>query len=128
MRCYRVSRISSMVATEKGFHREPGFDIREWWPRHSQSFAQEFSAYRCVLCVPESELRLLHRMAPGRARVLRKGEWMDVELGVESEWYALLIVVGLGSKCRIVSPKELVASVARRLQEVQGAINGSGVQ
>ncbi len=123
MRCYRVLRISSMTSTGERFAREPNFDIREWWPRQSQSFAEEFSAYRCVLCVPESELRLVQRMAPGRARVLRKGKWIDVELGVESEWYAQLIVIGLGANCRIVSPKELVASVALRIHEVLGAIS-----
>ncbi len=123
MRCYRVLRISSMMQTGERFAREPDFDIREWWPRQSQSFAEEFSAYRCVLSVPESELRLVQRMAPGRARVIRKGEWVDVEFGVESEWYAQLIVMGLGRNCRIISPKELAASVSKRIREVLGAIS-----
>jgi predicted DNA-binding transcriptional regulator YafY len=123
LRCFRVSRISSMTPAGERFKRQPDFDIREWWPKNSQSFAEEFSAYRCVLSVPESELRLVQRMAPGRARIVRKNKWIDVELGVESEWYAQLIVMGLGSNCRIISPKKLAASVSQRIQEVLGAIS-----
>ncbi len=122
LRCYRVSRISSIALARERFPRDPGFDVRRWWPQHSQSFAEEFSSYRCTLSVPQSELRLIQRMAPGRVRVVRKGDWMDVELGVESEWYAQLIVMGLGGNCRILSPEELSASVAARIQTVHEAL------
>ncbi len=122
-RCYRVLRISSLTLSGRRFAREPGFDVREWWPRHSQGFAEEFSAYRCLLSVPQSALRLVQRMAPGRTRTVKKGKRIHVEIGVESEWYARLIVIGLGADCRIVRPKELAASVAQCLQEALGALS-----
>jgi len=73
LRCYRVSRISEGIRVGSAFTRDPGFDVRTWWPQHADGFAKEFSAYRCVLAVPEASLRLIRQMAPGRVSVIRGG-------------------------------------------------------
>jgi predicted DNA-binding transcriptional regulator YafY len=130
MRSYRVSRIQNAALSRGAFTRDRDFDVRQWWPAHSKSFADEFSSYKCTLSVPQHSLRLVQRMAPGRVKLADKGggkapvrgRWATVEIGVESEWYAQLIVVGLGKSCRIVSPRELSVSVAARVKEVQAAL------
>ena len=129
MRSYRVSRIQNAVLS-RAFSRDRDFDVRQWWPAHSKSFADELSSYTCTLSVPRHAVRLVQRMAPGRVKPAEKGggkapgrgRWVTVEIGVESEWYAQLIVVGLGKSCRIVGPRELSASVAARVKEVQAAL------
>lgn len=111
LRCYRASRISGTAGTGRSFVRDPGFDVRSWWPAHSEEFAREFSAYRFVLEVEESDLRFLFRMAPGRVRVLRAGKPTEAEIGVESEWYAGLVVLGLDGRCRIKEPAGLAGTI-----------------
>jgi predicted DNA-binding transcriptional regulator YafY len=123
LRSYRTSRIASLAIFGERFERDPGFDVRSWWPVNSESFSREFSAYRCVLEVGEKELRLIGHMAPGRVRVLRGGEPAEVELRVESEWYAALIVIGIGGACRIIEPENLKLSTLGQARRTIDAIS-----
>jgi predicted DNA-binding transcriptional regulator YafY len=122
LRCYRAARISGAAGTGKDFTREAGFDVRKWWPAHSEGFAREFSAYRCVLEIAEADLRLVGRMAPGRVSVLKPGKPLEVEVGVESEWYAGLVVLGLSGRCRIKEPEGLAASIRETAERVLASL------
>jgi len=107
LRCYRVSRVAGLKVVGERFARDSGFDIREWWPRNSENFSREFSSYRCVLEVAEGELRMIAHMVAGRVRVIAEGDPAQVELRVESQWQAGLIVLGIGGKCRVMEPASL---------------------
>lgn len=117
LRCYRVGRMAGLADTGKPFARDAGFDIRAWWPGHAEDFSREFTSYRCVLGVSEEEARMIGHMAPGRVKILEKGKRTLVELRVESEWYASLVVLGIGGKCRIVEPAGLENVVLARARE-----------
>jgi RNA polymerase sigma factor (sigma-70 family) len=118
LRSYRVSRFRSVRLTGEAFERDESFDLREWWPANGGRFASEFSAYRFVLALPEEGLRLVRRLAPGRASLRgpdpeRRG-WIVAEIGVDSSLYAELIVLGLGGECRVIEPASLGAAVDAR--------------
>jgi len=124
LRSYRVARITGLIDTGTRFERPADFDIRSWWPTNTASFSRDFSSYRCVLRVRERELRTIGHMAPGRVRTIEEGNPAVIELRVESEWSAALVILGIGGKCRIDEPqglKALVASMARSALDAQGA-------
>jgi predicted DNA-binding transcriptional regulator YafY len=125
-RSYRVSRFRELIPTGELFSRDGLFDLREWWPTNAERFAAEFSAYRFMVVVPEASLPFLRRIAPGRADVrgpdaLRPG-WVEVEVGLDSSMYAELIVLGLGTECRVLEPASLAAAVAERARRALEAL------
>jgi predicted DNA-binding transcriptional regulator YafY len=124
-RCYRASRMSAVAVTGDRFARDPDFDVRAWWPLHSREFAREFSAYRFVVEVNKNELKVIRSMAPGRALVLREGDPAEVEVGVESEWYAALIVLGIQGRCSIKEPAGLARYVLERAERTIAALSGN---
>jgi predicted DNA-binding transcriptional regulator YafY len=130
LRSYRVSRFRSVRATGKNFARMERFDLREWWPANEDRFAAEFSAFRFVVALPDEALRVLRRMAPGRAAVLGPDRtspgWVEAEIGVDSSFYAELIVLGLGAECRVIEPASLAEAVAARARAALGRIEGRG--
>jgi predicted DNA-binding transcriptional regulator YafY len=129
LRSFRVSRFLSAAGTGRAFAREEGFDLREWWPANGDRFAAELSAFRFVVALPEEGLRDLRRLAPGRASARgpcpsRPG-WVEAEIGVDSSFYAELIVLGLGAECRVVEPASLAEAVAARARAALRAMEGA---
>lgn len=126
-RSYRVSRFLALAPAGRSFARDPGFDLREWWPQNAERFAAEFSAFRFKLSIPEGRLGFVKWIAPGRASVqgpssARTG-WIDVEVGVESSLFAELIVLGLVPDCEVLEPASLAEAVAAR---ALSALAGNG--
>jgi predicted DNA-binding transcriptional regulator YafY len=117
-RSYRVSRFRSIHDTGDRFARDEAFELCEWWPRNAERFAREFSAYRFILALPEERLRFVQWIAPGRVEprgphVPRDG-WIEAEIGVDSELYAELLVLGLGAESRVLEPPALAEAVVAR--------------
>jgi RNA polymerase sigma factor (sigma-70 family) len=128
LRSYRVSRFRSVLSTGEAFERDEGFDLREWWPANEDRFAAEFSAFRCVVALPEESFGIVRRIAPGRATV-RGGDpsrpgWIEAEIRVDSSFYAELIVLGLGGECIVVEPDSLADAVAAR---ARAALDGPAI-
>jgi predicted DNA-binding transcriptional regulator YafY len=117
-RSYRVSRFRSVYDTGERFDRDPAFDLGDWWAKSAKSFAREFSAYRFVVALPEERLRFVRWIAPGRVEVRGphvpcKG-WIEAEIGLDSQLYAELLLLGLDGECRILEPRALAEAVVAR--------------
>jgi predicted DNA-binding transcriptional regulator YafY len=125
-RCYRVSRIRSLRRSGEAFLRDPGFDIREWWPRNAERFAAEFMSYKFAVELPEASLKFARWIAPGRIfpKALPAGKpgWVEAEIGVDSQLHAELLILGLGGESRVLWPKELAVAVAARARAALAAI------
>ena len=123
-RTYRVSRFIRVEAGTR-FERDPDFDLAAWWPIHAGAFATEFSSFRFVVALPAEQLRYLKGIAPGRVEAKgphghREG-WIEAEVGLDSEVYAELVVMGLGADCVILGNDDLKQAVLRRAQEALAA-------
>lgn len=118
LRTYRVSRFRSVRRSGQRFVRGDDFDIRTWWPANQKNLAAELSSFRFTLALPEDNLRVVRRIAPGRVEVLRADPrdqgWKVVEIAVDSSLYAELIVLALGEDCRVIAPTSLARAVAAR--------------
>jgi len=133
-RSYRVTRFRSVRDTGERFVRDASFDLEEWWTKSAESFAREFSAYRFVIALPEEKLRFVRWIAPGRVElrgphVPRRG-WIEAEIGLDSQLYAELLVLGLDAECRVLEPRALAEAVvarARAAMEAHIAFDRSGI-
>lgn len=118
-RTYRVSRFSS-VRVSVPFDRDAQFDLSVWWPAHAAEFAGELEGFRFSLALPETQLRYLRGIAPGRVDVAgpcdRPG-WVRADVRLDSSLYAELIVLGLGRQCVILDNPELTTAVLQRCRE-----------
>lgn len=117
-RTYRVSRFTG-ASVGAAFRREE-FDLTVWWPEHSAAFATEFSSYRFTIALPQTRVRYLRGIAPGRVDVNGAYEtpgWAVADVGLDSELYAELVVLGLGRDCVVLEPAELRQAVVRRARD-----------
>jgi predicted DNA-binding transcriptional regulator YafY len=118
LRTYRVSRFRSVRQSGQRFVRSDDFDIRTWWPANQKRIAAELSSFHFTLALPEENLRVLRRIAPGRVEVLptdpRGNGWKVAEVAVDSSFYAELVMLALGEDCRVIEPTSLGRAVAAR--------------
>jgi predicted DNA-binding transcriptional regulator YafY len=124
-RSYRASRFRFLRDTGERFVRDPSFELEGWWARSAKSFAREFSAYRFVIALPEERLRFVRWIAPGRVEVrgphVPRNGWVEAEIGLDSELYAELLVLGLDAECRILEPRALADAVVARARAAMEA-------
>jgi predicted DNA-binding transcriptional regulator YafY len=122
-RTYRVSRFGAVRASGV-FARDPQFDLSTWWPAHASEFAGEMVGFRFSVGLPQSRVRYLRGIAPGRVEVVGPWErpgWVRADLGVDSSLYAELVVLGLGRECVILDNPELAKAVVQRSREALAA-------
>jgi len=118
-RTYRVSRFTAAELSGP-FPRDPVFDLSVWWPAHAADFATEMTGYRFSIALPESQLRYLKGIAPGRVSISGAWAtpgWVTVEVGLDSSLYAELVVLGLGRDCVVLDPPQLAEAIVRRCHE-----------
>jgi len=118
-RTYRVSRFRDLRVVG-AFVRDPLFDLAQWWPLHSQEFAQSFSGYRFSVALPADAVRYLRAIAPGRVDVRgpwdQRAQWVVAEVGLDSSLYAELVVLGLNEGV-VLDPPELAEAVVHRARQ-----------
>lgn len=122
-RTYRVSRFAS-VRVMGTFAREADFDLSVWWPEHTAEFAGVMAGFRFSLALPDSQVRYLRGIAPGRVDVVGPWErpgWVRADVRLDSSLYAELVVLGLGGECIILDNPELAGAVVRRCRECLAA-------
>lgn len=120
---YRVSRFRR-VTTAGGFERDPNFHLGQWWPLHTQEFAEAFSGFRFSVAIPGDAVRYLRAIAPGRVDVRGpwspKPGWVVADVGLDSSLYAELVVLGLDEGV-VLEPTELAEAVVRRARRALGS-------
>jgi predicted DNA-binding transcriptional regulator YafY len=112
IRTYRVSRMQAVTALASGFERPPRFDLAEYWKKSTAEFNQQRRRYAATLSLTADAARKLQgwfatTLVPGSMRVEDSGDWVTLRAEFEAESEARFIVLGFGSRVRVVAPTEL---------------------
>jgi predicted DNA-binding transcriptional regulator YafY len=112
IRTYRVSRMQAVTALASGFDRPPRFDLAEYWKKSTAEFNQQRRRYAATLSLTADAARKLQgwfatTLVPGSMRVEDSGDWVTLRAEFEAEAEARFIVLGFGSRVRVVAPTEL---------------------
>jgi predicted DNA-binding transcriptional regulator YafY len=112
IRTYRVSRMQAVTALASGFERPPRFDLAEYWKKSTAEFNQQRRRYAATLSLTADAARKLQgwfatTLVPGSMRVEDSGDWITLRAEFEAEAEARFIVLGFGSRVRVVAPTEL---------------------
>jgi predicted DNA-binding transcriptional regulator YafY len=120
-RTYRVSRFHTVEVLTGKFQRDLDFDLEAYWQEHLDQFMASFSDYTCILEVPETRLKFLTSLAPGRCQALGPGSmagWIRVRIGIDSRELACMLVFGLGTEVLILEPADLAQAVSQAAAKV----------
>jgi predicted DNA-binding transcriptional regulator YafY len=112
IRTYRVSRMQAVTALASGFDRPPRFDLAEYWKKSTAEFNQQRRRYAATLSLTADAARKLQgwfatTLVAGSMRVEDSGDWITLRAEFEAEAEARFIVLGFGSRVRVVAPTEL---------------------
>jgi predicted DNA-binding transcriptional regulator YafY len=112
IRTYRVSRMQAVTALASGFDRPPRFDLAEYWKKSTAEFNQQRRRYAATLSLTADAARksqgwFATTLVAGSMRVEDSGDWITLRAEFEAEAEARFIVLGFGSRVRVVAPTEL---------------------
>lgn len=136
-RTYRLSRIRSLRPTGETFCRPDGFDLRDYWNRAQQEFAERLPRYPVTVRVAPAVLPRL-RFSSRFARILRTETpdadgWSRVELEFDVEHVACEWALGWGPEVVVLHPEPLRHRVIQQAHELlsryeaaSGAAGGEG--
>ena len=108
----RTYRMQAVTALASGFDRPPRFDLAEYWKKSTAEFNQQRRRYAATLSLTADAARKLQgwfatTLVPGSMRVEDSGDWVTLRAEFEAESEARFIVLGFGSRVRVVAPTEL---------------------
>jgi predicted DNA-binding transcriptional regulator YafY len=124
MRTFRVSRMKRVAVLAVGFERPARFDLAEHWGASTTEFGRMRGVYRTILSLTSDAARSVRSWCvtrPGTAGELRRKwdpERTVLEVDFESEAMAQFIVLGFGSRARVVEPESLRQWVEAEARQV----------
>jgi predicted DNA-binding transcriptional regulator YafY len=127
MRTYKVSRMEAVTALAFGFERPAGFRLAEYWKRSTAELEQQRSRYSAVLAVaPEVANRLpgwieATPVSGGSASEATEG-WVALQMDFDAEEHARFVVLGFGTRIRVLAPQELQQWIRAEVEGMAAAI------
>jgi predicted DNA-binding transcriptional regulator YafY len=123
MRTYRVSRMESVTVLAFGFERPANFNLEAYWQHSTAELERQRSNYRAVLAVaPEVASRLEgwldSKAVPGVASNEAPEGWVTMQMDFDAEGHARFVALGLGTRVKVLEPKELREWVRREAGSV----------
>jgi predicted DNA-binding transcriptional regulator YafY len=123
MRTFRLSRMSAVTVLASGFKRPKRFDLAEHWMRSISELEGKRGRYPAVLAVAGgAEKRLKGWLA---AKAVEAGEagamgdgWVTMRADFEHLEQACFVVLGLGTRVRVLKPLELRKAVEDEINGV----------
>ena len=114
-RTYRVSRIEQASILDQPSSRPPDFDLAAYWKSSTAEFLESRHRYHATLCLaPDAaeKMKTWRMCSPvtGDADPDAQG-WTTIHAQFEDEEQALFIVLGFGSRAKVVQPETLGARV-----------------
>jgi predicted DNA-binding transcriptional regulator YafY len=125
IRTYRVSRMEAVTPLASKFERPAQFDLASYWKESTAQFEGQRGQYAVRLRVAPSSERTLSMWCTrwaaldGQDAVGAEG-WVTVKAEFESEGHARFVVLGMGTRARVIEPVELGRSVAAEVEAVAG--------
>src|SRR5262245_56949623 len=132
LRVYRVSRMSEAAVAERGFARDPAFDLRAFWTQWTERFETSLAAIPVTVRIAPGQAERVERLGNAAQRPgadlppTQDGDgWLRRTLVFEKLEYAETQLLGLGAAVEVVAPAELRARMAARAKEI-AALYGAG--
>jgi predicted DNA-binding transcriptional regulator YafY len=127
MRTFRVSRMKRVTALAVGFERPARFDLEEHWRSSTTELNRKRAGYRVILLLTEDAARRIQTWCvtkevssgPTGSRENAGRTLLQVDFDHEGE--ARFMVLGFGSRVRVVEPSSLRKWVEAEAKEVAGA-------
>jgi predicted DNA-binding transcriptional regulator YafY len=128
MRTYRVSRMEAVTPLASKFERPSQFDLTAYWKESTERFKEQRGHFLVRLTAAPGAVRSLEMWckttatagASGRkAEDLPEG-WVAVETDFEDEGQARFVVLGLGSKVRVLGPAEFERGIRAEAEVILG--------
>lgn len=123
---YRVANILDLTCTDDEFERPGGFDLTAFWSESSARFEREVFTAAARLRVTAEGLRRLRWLGPAYAALTEPavppapGEWMEIELPIESVEHAARDFLRLGPTAEVLAPPELRELMSTTVQAMAG--------
>ena len=130
MRTFRLSRMSAVTVLANEFKRPTKFDLAEHWKRATAELEEKRSRYATVLAVrKETTHRLTGWLAAKPVEVDAKSTdgWVAMRMDFEDLEQARFVVMGLGTRVRVLKPVELRAAVEEEMRGVLAQMSVEGV-
>ena len=126
MRTYKVSRMEAVTVLALGFERPAGFRLAEYWKRSTAELGQQRSRYSAVLAVDPEAANRLHgwiEATPdtGGAAHEAPEDWVVLRMDFGAEEHARFVVLGFGSRIRVLAPQELRQWVRAEVERMAAA-------
>jgi predicted DNA-binding transcriptional regulator YafY len=117
IRTFRVSRMQGITALATKFERPAQFDLAEYWKSSTAQFSEQHKSFKATLYVTGAAAQRLSEwgVAQDAEAASSAGEstdvptpegWLQQTVNFDSEAEAQFIVLGLGSRVRVVSPAD----------------------
>ncbi|MEM9952686.1 MAG: YafY family protein [Chloroflexota bacterium] len=119
-RTYRISRIKSVIITDKTFIRPSDFDLAHYWEQTTQQFKATLPEYIVTLHVKR---RALHLVQSWRFAYIKSSHELDadmihVEVNLETLEDACAVILACGGDATVQHPLELKTHVKKHLQQL----------
>jgi predicted DNA-binding transcriptional regulator YafY len=132
IRTYRVSRMEAVTPLASKFERPAQFDLAAYWKESTERFAEQRGHFLVTLRIAPNAVQGLAMWcttttAPdGLTGMELNGvpeEWVAVAAGFENEEQARFVVLGLGSRVRVLGPAEFVRGIFAEVELVARRIS-----
>ena len=112
IRTYRVSRMESVTVLAVGFERPPRFDLAAHWKSATAELERQRNKYRAVLAVAPEIAGRMHDWIDSKTVTGRTGAdipegWITLQMDFDAQGHARFTVLGMGTRARVLEPKEL---------------------
>jgi predicted DNA-binding transcriptional regulator YafY len=120
MRTYRVSRMEAVTVLAVAIKRPARFDLAAYWKRSTAELEKRRKSYSAILLVKHEAARLLRSWcatSPAENSGKDREGWTTLQANFDAEEQARFMVLGLGSRVRVVEPEELRQWVRAEIAE-----------
>lgn len=127
MRTFRVSRMKRVAVLAVGFERPARFDLVEHWRASTAELGRKRASYHTILALTSDAARSMQAWCVTRAGSAGDGrrtggpEKTMLEVDFDNEAMAQFMVLGLGSRVRVLEPESLRQWVEAEARRVAGA-------
>lgn len=129
MRTFRVSRMSSVTVLANGFKRPARFDLGAHWKKSLSELEGKRQGYSAVLAISKSAAQKLTgwlAAKPVNAGFANVGaDMIPMEIQFEHAEQAKFVVLGLGTRARVLRPIELRQAVEAEIAQLADRINAA---
>lgn len=118
-RTYRVANVRALEVTEDLFERPAGFDLATWWSETSRRFETELFTGVARLRISKigrkrlAQLGVDYARISGEAEAAAGGDWMEIEVPIESVEHAAIDFLRLGDEAEVLKPEPLRTAMRR---------------